>query len=103
MSINFNLNRAMCDLLWSDPEETLTGFLISQRGAGYVFGNDVSEEFCFKNKLKMIARAHQCVLTGYQWKHNNRLCTIFSAPNYCYRCANEAAFMEVDEFLNMSL
>jgi len=26
--------------------------------------------------------------------------TIFSAPNYCYRCANLGAYMEVDEKMN---
>ncbi len=32
---------AMCDLLWSDPEET-QGWGVSPRGAGYLFGVDVA-------------------------------------------------------------
>lgn len=95
-------NGTMCDLLWSDPEERM-GFEESLRGAGYVFGKDVSEKFCHKNGLKMIARAHQCINSGYLFCHDNKVCTIFSAPNYCYRCANEAAIMEVDEHGNTSL
>ena len=35
---------AMCDLLWSDPEERV-GFELSPRGAGYVFGDDVTKKF----------------------------------------------------------
>lgn len=92
----------MCDLLWSDPEE-INGFNPSPRGAGHLFGNDVSEEFCQRNNLIMIARAHQCINTGYVWTHCKKVCTVFSAPNYCYRCGNEAAFMEVDEYLNSTL
>lgn len=30
----------MCDLLWSDPEESV-GWGVSPRGAGYLFGSDV--------------------------------------------------------------
>ena len=33
---------AMCDLLWSDPDDRL-GWGVSPRGAGYTFGQDVSE------------------------------------------------------------
>jgi len=50
----------MCDLLWSDPDE-ITGFGKSPRGAGFTFGQDVSEEFNRTNNLKMIARAHQLI------------------------------------------
>lgn len=31
----------MCDLLWSDPEEELTGWGSNPRGCGYVFGGDI--------------------------------------------------------------
>jgi serine/threonine-protein phosphatase 2A catalytic subunit len=41
-------------------------------------------------------------MDGYNWSHTMSVVTIFSAPNYCYRCGNQAAIMEVDEFLNKS-
>ena len=44
----------------------------------------------------MIARAHQLMDKGYNLKHNNHVVTIFSAPNYCYRCNNKAAILELD-------
>jgi hypothetical protein len=51
----------MCDLLWSDPEDRY-GWGISPRGAGYIFGHDISEQFNHTNRLTMIARAHQLVM-----------------------------------------
>lgn len=48
----------------------------------------------------MIARAHQLVLEGYQPIHNQNVVTVFSAPNYCYKCGNQAAIMEVNEKMN---
>lgn len=88
----------ICDLLWSDPDDRC-GWGISPRGAGYSFGQDISEQFNHSNDLKLIARAHQLVMNGYNWSHDRNIITIFSAPNYCYRCGNEAAIMEVDEFM----
>ena len=40
----------------------LVGWGVSYRGAGYTFGPDVSQQFVHKNKLKLIARAHQLVM-----------------------------------------
>jgi len=91
----------MCDLLWSDPDDR-SGWGISPRGAGYTFGQDISEQFNHNNNLKMIARAHQLVMEGYSQTHDKNVATIFSAPNYCYRCGNQAAIMEVDEHLRQT-
>lgn len=87
---------AMCDLLWSDPDDR-AGWGVSSRGAGFTFGADVSTDFLRNNGLDLVARAHQLVMEGYQWTHNRNVVTIFSAPNYCYRCGNQAAIMHVGE------
>ena len=55
----------MCDLLWSDPDDRC-GWGISPRGAGYTFGQDISEQFNHANGLDLIARAHQLVQDGYE-------------------------------------
>ncbi|KAK7281045.1 hypothetical protein RIF29_08693 [Crotalaria pallida] len=86
----------MCDLLWSDPDDRC-GWGISPRGAGYTFGQDISEQFNRTNSLKLIARAHQLVMDGFNWAHEQKVVTIFSAPNYCYRCGNMASILEVDD------
>jgi serine/threonine-protein phosphatase 2A catalytic subunit len=88
----------MCDLLWSDPDDRC-GWGISPRGASYTFGQDLSEQFNHANGLTLISRAHQLVMEGYNWGHDKHVVTIFSAPNYCYRCGNQAAIMEMDEHL----
>jgi len=88
----------ICDLLWSDPDDRC-GWGISPRGAGYTFGQDISEQFNHNNGLTLIARAHQLVMEGYNWCHEKNVVTMFSAPNYCYRCGNQAAIMEIDEHL----
>ena len=86
----------ICDLMWSDPDDR-SGWGISPRGAGYTFGHDISQKFNHENGLNYIVRAHQLVMDGFQWQHDNAILTLFSAPNYCYRCGNQAAIMQLDE------
>lgn len=90
---------AMCDLLWSDPDEELNGFGISPRGAGYLFGGDEVAKFNRINNISLIARAHQLALEGYKLMFDEKLATIWSAPNYCYRCGNLAAILQLDDEL----
>ena len=87
---------AMCDLLWSDPDDAL-GWALSPRGAGWLFGPDVARTFNHRNNLTFIARAHQLVLEGYREMFDGGVVTVWSAPNYCYRCGNVASILEVSE------
>lgn len=90
---------AMADILWSDPDDK-NGWGASPRGAGFIFGPDITQGFLEKNKLSCISRAHQLVQSGFCWNHENICVTVFSAPNYCGRCENLAALLMVDEKRN---
>lgn len=95
---------AMCDLLWSDPE-IINGWGVSPRGAGYLFGSSIVHQFNHVNNISVIARAHQLVMDGFRWWFDKKLVTVWSAPNYCYRCGNSASVMEVvdSELTNFKL
>jgi serine/threonine-protein phosphatase 4 catalytic subunit len=87
----------ICDLLWSDPDENVRRFALSARGAGYLFGWQAVEEFCRNNNIDQVARAHQLVMEGYKYNFDKRVITVWSAPNYCYRCGNVASIMKLDD------
>jgi serine/threonine-protein phosphatase 4 catalytic subunit len=87
----------MCDMLWSDPDDILDWGLGS-RGPGFQFGSNVVRQFNEHSIFSLIARAHQLVMEGYRTMFDDSLVTVWSAPNYCYRCGNVAAILELDEY-----
>ncbi|KAG9218486.1 hypothetical protein CCMSSC00406_0008839 [Pleurotus cornucopiae] len=74
----------MCDLLWSDPDD-IKGWGLSPRGAGFLFGADITKAFAHANAIDLIARAHQLAMEGYKLMFDRTIVTVWSAPNYCYR------------------
>jgi Ca2+-binding EF-hand superfamily protein len=73
------------DLLWSDPitSSPKTGcYPNNHRGIGWLFGEDVSTEFCKKNRFNCVIRSHECRDAGITQDHPHCF-TIFSSSNYC--------------------
>ena len=67
----------------------------TRRGAGYTFGAQVVKKFLELNSMVHILRAHQLCMEGFSVLYDDRLSTVWSAPNYCYRCGNMASILEI--------
>ncbi|XP_039115325.1 serine/threonine-protein phosphatase BSL1 homolog isoform X2 [Dioscorea cayenensis subsp. rotundata] len=88
----------LMDLLWSDPTEndSVEGLRPNARGPGLVtFGPDRVSDFCKRNKLQLIIRAHECVMDGFERFAHGQLITVFSATNYCGTANNAGAILVI--------
>ena len=90
----------LCDLLWSDPNESLTeDFGPNERNISVTFSKDYVKNFVEKNNLDLICRAHQVVEEGFEFFADMKLVTIFTAPNYMGEFDNNGVILEVGEDL----
>ena len=71
-------------LLWSDPVEGLEGESFSPRGAGRLFGEDVTNEVLQCLGVKVLIRGHEPTGTGFKINHNGKVLTLFSRKGAPY-------------------
>lgn len=93
------------DLIWSDPNDQNpeVNYCDSPRGAGHLFGLNPTKEFLSKNNLSLIIRTHQFQHEGYKYHLDNQVLTVYSAPNYCYSCANRGGIAKINKELKVSI
>jgi protein phosphatase len=66
------------ELLWNDPDEAVRGVLPSPRGAGNLFGKDVSTEVLRRLNAKILIRGHESARDGSIISHEGKILTLFS-------------------------
>lgn len=83
------------EILWSDPRDHIRGTAPSPRGAGNLFGEDVTDQVLKIVGAKTVIRGHEPCPLGVEVVHNGKILTIFSriGPPYYNE---EAAYLPLD-------
>lgn len=82
------------DLLWSDPNEIIRNTCASPRGAGKLFGEEVTNRVLKSFGVEILIRGHEPCEEGYKMNHKNRILTLFSRKGPPY-FNSHGAYLEV--------
>jgi protein phosphatase len=83
------------EILWNDPFTEIKGTISSNRGAGRLFGEDVTEKMLKIFNVKTLIRGHQSAPEGYMISHKGRVLTLFSRKGNPYK-NKHGAYLQLD-------
>jgi len=66
------------EILWSDPIEGVKRTYPSPRGAGKLFGEDVTDNLLKMLNVKVVIRGHEPSEKGFKVNHSGKVLTLFS-------------------------
>jgi protein phosphatase len=72
------------DMLWSDPQDALEGTYASPRGAGHLFGKDITATVLKALNVKILIRGHEPCSEGFKIDHDGKVLTLFSRKGSPY-------------------
>lgn len=83
------------EILWSDPFEDIEGTAPSPRGAGRIFGDDVTSRVLKLVNVRTLIRGHEPCQDGVSVSHNGMILTVFSRKGFPYGNIR-AAYLDID-------
>lgn len=83
------------EVLWSDPSEEVTGVCPSPRGAGRLFGKDVTRRILDGLDVSIMIRGHEPCNEGFQISHDGKILTLFSRKGEPY-CNLHGAYLDIE-------
>jgi diadenosine tetraphosphatase ApaH/serine/threonine PP2A family protein phosphatase len=87
--------RLLEDMLWSDPTETIKEVCESPRGAGKLFGENITNEVLKRFDVKILIRGHEPCRDGFKINHGGKVLTLFSRKGQPYFNV-QGAFLKVE-------